>query len=293
MNTPNPLMPQGSLQPQGTSGKSTVRLAVLTIVALHVVFFSGLLIQGCRPTATVENDAATATNILADLPKLNTNEYYGGFQELPSIAGANTQPAVSEATATPPVVNPSGPSQPLAGSFEAVAGARHSEPSRPAAEEAPAAAATKEYKVARGDVFARIAKSHKVTLQALKNANPNVDPNRIKEGQKLLIPQAESKETAVAHSASGTKQELGFAEPAMRPANGKVHEVKAGENLTKIARQHGTTPKAIRVANGMKNDRIVPGQKLKLPGATAANKPELPSSATGQEQTNLLPSAVR
>jgi len=44
-----------------------------------------------------------------------------------------------------------------------------------------------------------------------------------------------------------------------------VYVVKAGDNLTKVARAHGTTLRALRAINGLKTDRIVAGQKLKIP----------------------------
>jgi LysM repeat protein len=44
-----------------------------------------------------------------------------------------------------------------------------------------------------------------------------------------------------------------------------TYEVKRGDTLTRIAKTHGTTVKALREANGMKTDRILVGQKLKVP----------------------------
>lgn len=49
------------------------------------------------------------------------------------------------------------------------------------------------------------------------------------------------------------------------PARTVTYEVKRGDNLTRIAKNHGTTVKAIREANGLKTDRILVGQKLKVP----------------------------
>jgi LysM repeat protein len=43
--------------------------------------------------------------------------------------------------------------------------------------------------------------------------------------------------------------------------------VKSGDNLTRIAKAHGTTVKALKAANGLENDRIVVGAKLKIPTA--------------------------
>ena len=48
MSTPNPLIPQGTLQAKASRGASNIRIAVATIIAIHVVFFGGLLLQGCK-----------------------------------------------------------------------------------------------------------------------------------------------------------------------------------------------------------------------------------------------------
>jgi LysM repeat protein len=47
----------------------------------------------------------------------------------------------------------------------------------------------------------------------------------------------------------------------------KVYVVRPGDTLTRIANRHGTTVKALRVANGLKADRIVIGQRLWVPVA--------------------------
>lgn len=52
------------------------------------------------------------------------------------------------------------------------------------------------------------------------------------------------------------------AEEAKKPI---IHEVKEGNNLTKLAKQYGTTPEAIRKANGITGDQIKIGQKIKIP----------------------------
>ena len=50
----------------------------------------------------------------------------------------------------------------------------------------------------------------------------------------------------------------------------QIYTVKSGDNLTKIARQFGTTVKALRAANGLKTDSIKVGQKLKIPAKASA-----------------------
>jgi len=44
-----------------------------------------------------------------------------------------------------------------------------------------------------------------------------------------------------------------------------LYVVKSGDSLTRIAKAHGTTVRAIKAANGLENDRIVVGAKLKIP----------------------------
>ena len=46
-----------------------------------------------------------------------------------------------------------------------------------------------------------------------------------------------------------------------------VYVVKSGDTLSRIAKVHGTTVKAIKAANNLTNDRIVVGSKLKIPEA--------------------------
>jgi membrane-bound lytic murein transglycosylase D len=54
-------------------------------------------------------------------------------------------------------------------------------------------------------------------------------------------------------------------QPARRPAANRTHQVRQGENLTTIARRHGTSVTALRSANNLRNDRIRAGQTLRIP----------------------------
>lgn len=53
--------------------------------------------------------------------------------------------------------------------------------------------------------------------------------------------------------------------PAKLPATGADHVVVKGDTLGGIARKYGTTVAAIKQANGMTNDTVVLGKKLKIP----------------------------
>lgn len=47
--------------------------------------------------------------------------------------------------------------------------------------------------------------------------------------------------------------------------------VKPGDNLSALAREHGTTAAALMAENGMDSDFLVPGQELRLPAAAAGS----------------------
>ncbi len=49
-------------------------------------------------------------------------------------------------------------------------------------------AAGSEYVVIKGDSLWKIAKKNGVTVKAIEAANPNIDPAKLKVGQKLSIP---------------------------------------------------------------------------------------------------------
>jgi len=127
----------------------------------------------------------------------------------------------------------------------------------------PPTAAT-EYTVASRDTYSTIAKKFGVSVAAMKEANPGVEATKLQIGQKLHVP-APAKAVASAPSgSSGTPSE---------PANAdQMYKVQSGDTLIKIASNHHTNVKAIRAANNLKSDRIVVGQKLKIPvkRATAA-----------------------
>lgn len=56
-------------------------------------------------------------------------------------------------------------------------------------------------------------------------------------------------------------------QPAQEQPKTRTHKVKRGESLSKIASRYGVTVKAIKEANGLKNDNIQVGQRLKIPAS--------------------------
>jgi len=120
----------------------------------------------------------------------------------------------------------------------------------------PAATLQQEYVIQRGDSYSTIAKKYPgVTVKAIQDANPGVDPLKLQPGKKIMIPPA-----AVAPVApNGTS-----VSPAIATGE-QSYVVKSGDTLTTIASRHGTSVRALRAANNLTTDKIKVGQKLTIP----------------------------
>ena len=111
------------------------------------------------------------------------------------------------------------------------------------------------------------------------DANPGVEPTKLRVGQKIHIPAATAATTAAAPPANPVASNSGSGD--------QMYTVKSGDTLSTIARLHSTSVKAIRTANSLTTDRIKVGDKLKLPkGAapvtTAANDTTPPGPTVPQ-----------
>jgi len=259
MNTPNLIKPQGSLlEQQKSKTKSNLFIAVITILTLHVALFGGLLIHGCKQNAGKQEMAGNQTDTdTGGLPPLPTNE----MAAIPPID--TNPPPVQPLTSSPILPTPQLPST-VAGQPTPITPS----PTLPAE----TAGAVKEYTVAKNDSFSTIAKSHGVTVSAIAKANPNVDSRKLKVGQILQIPAPAAASAADAGVASTEGPQTGAL---------KTYTVKAGDTLTRIARIHGTTVRALRSANNLKTDQLHVGKKLKIPaGKTPAPTTESSSATT-------------
>ena len=121
-----------------------------------------------------------------------------------------------------------------------------------------------EYVVVKGDTLGKIAKKNGVTLKALEAANPGVVPTKLKVGQKLTLPAGGAAAPAATGASAGTDLTAGSTE------GGETYAVKSGDTLTKIAKSHGTTVKAIEAENNLSTTKIKVGQKLKIPAAAVS-----------------------
>jgi LysM repeat protein len=114
-----------------------------------------------------------------------------------------------------------------------------------------------EYIVVKGDSFAKIAKKFGVSVKAIREMNPGIEPTKLKVGQKLMVPASSG--GAVAPAAASALSSTGLS------TSEETYTVKSGDTLTKIAKTHGTTVKAIESENNLSTTKIKVGQKLKIP----------------------------
>lgn len=124
----------------------------------------------------------------------------------------------------------------------------------------PAPASNVEHKIKAGDRLYSLARQYGTKVASIMEANPGLDPRRLRIGQAIRIPRSVSSPTVRAATPASTQV-----------AGGRTYKVVRGDNLTKIARRHGVSLGALRKANKLRSDRILVGQKLDIPVAEVAS----------------------
>ncbi len=226
MNEPSPLVPQGSFESQAHR-KSHVRIAVFSILAIHLVVLGGLLILGCKRDDNKEKDATATLSPTNDL----TPPPFGDAVTTSNVAAqalnviTSTPIPPSFTATTPPPANPIPPDAGLATTHTIVA----------------------------GDSFATLATKYGVSTKSIQAANPELVPTKLQLGTKVRIPP----KVAPAAVSPGA---------LLAPANGSdLYAVKSGDTLGKIATNYHTTVKELQRLNNLPTTQIKVGQKLKLP----------------------------
>jgi LysM repeat protein len=75
----------------------------------------------------------------------------------------------------------------------------------------------------------------------------------------------------------------------MTSGGGEVYVVKSGDTLTKIAREHNTTVKALQAENKLTTTQIKVNQKLKIPAKAEAAAPVSAAPAAPVAPAALAP----
>lgn len=76
---------------------------------------------------------------------------------------------------------------------------------------------------------------------------------------------ASSRDSGTAATNSGAAVHPASTRDAGHTRRGSAYRVRAGDNLSTIARRHGTTAKRLQVLNHLRTSHITPGQTLALP----------------------------
>ncbi len=114
-----------------------------------------------------------------------------------------------------------------------------------------------EHKVRKGEYLGSIAKKYNVTLAEIKEWN-EMEDNNVKLGQNLIV---SKKEVAINEAKPSKKDNI-----AANDRNEvKTYYVKKGDSLFSIAKKYpGVTISDIKKWNGIKNESLKPGMKLKI-----------------------------
>jgi LysM repeat protein len=239
----NPFSGPGSLQAERQLRlREQFKIVVWAVVGANVVLFVGMLIQGCR------GEPAPPETARGSVPEMTASDTNG-------TAAAQQKPE-GDSPVPPTFVPVPTSAQTLTNAVaEAVTNRAPT----------PAPVSTRQYAVLKGDSFYKIAKANGVSLKALTEANPGIDSAKLKVGQMLQLPVGAEPGTTISASAPAATDATASHSTAMTSKAHTRYVVKSGDSLGRIARTHGTTVQAIKAANGLMSDRIVAGQKLKLP----------------------------
>jgi membrane-bound lytic murein transglycosylase D len=106
------------------------------------------------------------------------------------------------------------------------------------------------HRVRRGETLSTIALRYRTSVGAIVRANHLRSRNRISIGQRLKIPQRGVSSSALAATGAARKS--------------VTHAVRRGDSLWQLASRYGTTVDRIGADNGLRGDRLVIGQKLRI-----------------------------
>ncbi|MEZ4669120.1 MAG: LysM peptidoglycan-binding domain-containing protein [Anaerolineae bacterium] len=117
-----------------------------------------------------------------------------------------------------------------------------------------------------GENLYRIALKYEVSLDALRQANPQVSGDLIQPGDMLNIPECDS--TVESGGSQPPAVPTTVSTPLPGSSQTQTYTVQNGDTLYSIALKFGVTIAEIQAANGMDNpNRLAVGQELVIPGA--------------------------
>lgn len=142
--------------------------------------------------------------------------------------------------------------------------------------------------IQKGETFSQIAQQLGVSQTALKQANPQVNPDVIIVGGKLNVPSGAQSPRAAATVSPAPESAVTTAAGSTR------HTVRPGDTLSSIAAAHGVSATAIQRSNTLSNpDRLSIGQVITIPASgmttVARTTPTATPAPTATTTTTLAP----
>ena len=139
----------------------------------------------------------------------------------------------------------------------------------------PPVASTTPYTIQKGDTISAVAYKYNLRWQDVVAVNPGISPNRLRIGQVIQLPgqidlgQVRTVPATTPKAPRASAPKVSAPKATAAPASGSttIYVVKPGDSLV-IAHRHGVKTADLRAANGIKGDKILVGQKLKIVGAT-------------------------
>jgi LysM repeat protein len=202
----------GSRQPQYSppehgEARRRVKIAIFSLLGVHAAFLMALLLQGCRQDPAGAQAESSNTN---STPSIQVTNPFVAQATNPPAASSNTPPETASTNASPHIAATNAPTV--------------------------ASFAGTDYTITASDTFAKMARSLHVTVKAITEANPGIEPTKLQIGQRVHIPAVKSP-TALTDLESRSNAQTNGA---------RLYTVRSGDYLVKIAAQFGTTVSAIR-----------------------------------------------
>lgn len=126
---------------------------------------------------------------------------------------------------------------------------------------------TSTYVVGKGESLSVIAREHGLRIADIVALNSISDPNKVRAGQKLVLPSNGGEVKKVVNTPKKT------AHKSLKiPEGATKYTVKKGDSLSVIAYKAGINISDLRLANSISGDKIFVGQKLIIPGGKSVSE---------------------
>jgi len=128
---------------------------------------------------------------------------------------------------------------------------------------------TASHRVRSGETLASIASHYHLSTATLRSQN-HLKSDKIRPGQKLKISRSTGKAGASEDDNDGkhgsdSRGRKDSSRTAAKSNNGSSYTVRKGDSIYSIARKSGVSAAQLSKANGIKNNKIRPGQVIRIP----------------------------